>query len=424
MRYLVSLFIAAAICQAQEPETPTFQSNVFGTSVAIPNGLEGKIYFIPPVNRLPIYTKTLNVPLTEFREGFPGITDRFEWFAIEYTGSFYVADPGKYNFRILCDDGSKLFIDGKLVIDLDNVGTFVGDGSIKLTAGLHNLRLDYFQGPRYHLELILKVQRPGGRLQLFNTDDFKPAADPTPATPTIEQPALPVAEQRSAIELAAQKAATYTSHVPDFLCTQVVDRTENRAKAGWKPRDVLTIQLSYANHAEGYRLTAVNNRPTKLTYESIGGAVSGGEFGSLIAEIFQPHVAKFDWDRLDKIRDQTVFVFRYSIQPEKSQYTIQYPVSRTETKRLVIGHHGLVFISPDDGSVLRVVRIADLPIESPIRDANTTVDYALTDVGGQSYLLPLYAENELSTRSIQTHNHVRFLNYRKFEAGSNISFDK
>ena len=25
-----------------------------------------------------------------FREGFPGITDRFEWFAIEYTGTFYV----------------------------------------------------------------------------------------------------------------------------------------------------------------------------------------------------------------------------------------------------------------------------------------------------------------------------------------------
>jgi hypothetical protein len=99
-------------------------------------------------------------------------------------------------------------------------------------------------------------------------------------------------------------------------------------------------------------------------------------------------------------------------------------VSRTETKRVAVGHHGLVFIHPDDGSVLRVVRIADLPIESPIRDANTTVDYAFTDVGGQTYLLPLDAENELSTWSIQTHNHVRFLNYRKFEAGSNISFDK
>jgi hypothetical protein len=289
MRYLVSLLIAAAICEAQEPETPTFQANVFGTSVAIPNGLEGKIYFIPPVNKLPnlkrlkavgtIYTKVLNVPLTEFREGFPGITDRFEWFAIEYTGSFYVADPGNYNFRILCDDGSKLFIDGKLVIDLDHVGTFAGDGSLQLTAGLHDLRLDYFQGPRYHLELILNVRRPGGRLQLFNTDDFKPPTDSAPSAPAIEQPALPIAEQRNAIELAAQKAAAYTSHVPDFLCTQVVDRTENRAKAGWKPRDILTIQLSYANHAESYRLTAVNNRPTKLTYESIGGAVSGGEFG-------------------------------------------------------------------------------------------------------------------------------------------------
>jgi hypothetical protein len=168
-----------------EPEVqgPTFQTTVFGTTVSTRGDLEGKIYFIPPVQRLPnlsklkpvgtIYAKTLNVPLTEFRDGFPGITDRFEWFAIEYTGTFYVTDPGKYNFRLRSDDGSKLFIDGKVVIDIDALGTFEAVGSKKLTAGVHDLRVDYFQGPRYHLELIFEVQRPGAKhFQIFNTDDF------------------------------------------------------------------------------------------------------------------------------------------------------------------------------------------------------------------------------------------------------------
>ena len=176
-----------------EPQVPTFQTTVFGTTVSTRGDLEGKIYFIPQVQRLPnlsklkpvgsIYAKFLNVPLTEFREGFPGVTDRFEWFAIEYTGTFYVADPGKYYFRLRSDDGSKLFIDGKVVIDIDALGTFESVGSKKLTAGVHDIRIDYFQGPRYHLELIFEVQHPGAkRFQIFNTDDFVLHSNPSLST--------------------------------------------------------------------------------------------------------------------------------------------------------------------------------------------------------------------------------------------------
>jgi hypothetical protein len=176
-----------------EGQGPTFQTTVFGTTVSTRGDLEGKIYFIPPVQELPnlsklkpvgtIYAKSLNVPLTEFRQGFPGITDRFEWFAIEYTGTFYVTDPGKYYFRLRSDDGSKLFIDGKVVIDIDGLGTFESVGSKKLTAGVHDVRIDYFQGPRYHLELIFEVQHPGTRrFQIFNTDDFALHSDPSLST--------------------------------------------------------------------------------------------------------------------------------------------------------------------------------------------------------------------------------------------------
>jgi hypothetical protein len=436
-RIAISFLIAASLCLAQEPESPTFQTTVFGTTVYAPGGLEGKIYFIPEVQKLPnlaklkpvgtIYAKALNVPLTEFREGFPGITNRFEWFAIEYTGSFFVADPGKYTFRLQSDDGSKLFIDGKRIINIDALGTFWAVGSTILTAGLHDLRIDYFQGPRYHLELIFEVQRPSvKRFQIFNTDDFKPPSNSVPAPPVPDTelistvPRPPLVEQQSVIQLAAQKAATYTSQLPDFVCTQVVNRTENRANAGWMSRDVLSIQLSYIDHAERHQLVAVNNVPTNASYESVGGAVSGGEFGSFMAEIFQLHVAKFDWAGLQKLRDKTVFVFKYVVPQEKSQYSIQSRTTDKQINRIVVGHHGSVYIDPDDGSVLRLIRIADLPNDAPIRDAHTTLDYASSEVGGRSYLLPVVAETELSTSTLQTHNHVQFLDYRKFDVDANI----
>src|SRR6185369_16115150 len=101
-----------------------------GTTVVIPSGLRGNIYRIrrnsarlPDFRRLKpvgaIYTDSLNVPPQDFRQGFPGVTKRFEWFAIDYTGRFWIEHPGRYRFLLMSDDGSKLYIDDAVVVDND-----------------------------------------------------------------------------------------------------------------------------------------------------------------------------------------------------------------------------------------------------------------------------------------------------------------
>src|SRR5579862_5942919 len=176
----------AAICYAQGGSLATF-----GTTVVIPGGLTGKIYNIPPSSsRLPkfeklepvgtIYATGLDIPPTEFTEGFPGVTDRIEWFAIDFNGRFYIRNPGSYRFRLCSDDGSKLYFDGKVAIDNDGIrGTECLDTGVKLSGGIHTIRLSYFQGPRYHLCLMLGVQKPGDTtLWPFNTDDFAAPENP------------------------------------------------------------------------------------------------------------------------------------------------------------------------------------------------------------------------------------------------------
>jgi hypothetical protein len=60
----------------------------------------GEIYHIDPGSqKLPnfsklkpvgaIYTPYLCVPLRSFDEGFPGVAERFEWFAMDFTGRFW-----------------------------------------------------------------------------------------------------------------------------------------------------------------------------------------------------------------------------------------------------------------------------------------------------------------------------------------------
>ena len=167
-------------------ETPDVK---FGTTVVIPAGLRGIVYHIRPGStRLPdfahlkpqgtIYTSSLNVPPQSFLDGFPGVTRRFEWFAIDYTGRFWIETEGRYRFALTSDDGADLWIDGQLVIDNDGQHPAQElSGAADLAHGVHRIRVSYFQGPREQVALILKIARPGQRLHVFSTDDFKPPAD-------------------------------------------------------------------------------------------------------------------------------------------------------------------------------------------------------------------------------------------------------
>lgn len=423
------LYLAATISLSGQETIPTF-----GTTVYVPGGLTGAIYFIEPTTNLPnlsklkpvgnIYTNVLNVPLTEFRDGFPGVTDRFEWFAIDYTGRFHIANPGTYRFMLSSDDGAKLFIDNKLIIDNDGVGRRESGGSVKLSSGIHEIHIPYFQGPRYHLCLILRVSRPGDpSFRVFDTDDFAPPLTSDPATPEIDARKPPLADRQEAVQRAATKAASYNSSLPDFICTEVLDRSENRSKHGWQFRDNLTVQLNYTGHKEDHKLVAQDGRPSTANLASMGGALSEGEFGSILADIFRPATAQFEWSHQQALRGHNVYVFTYKVAKEKSGYAIQYSGGRARaSNNIFVAYHGTVFIDPETGDVLRLIRIADLPSEFPVRTATSTIDYGVTNVGGRQYLLPTLAQIELSTSVLQTHNEVRFLDYRKFEADVTITF--
>ena len=162
----------------------------FGTTVAANSGFRGEIYPIDPGSRkLPnfsklkpvgtIYTPSLCVPARSFDEGFPGITGRFEWCAIDYTGRFWISEPGTYRFALASDDGSILYIDDKIVIDNDKQHPVIEkEGKVKLKVGVHRIRLSYLQGPRFHVALVLRVAGPeDDELRILRTDDFKPPAD-------------------------------------------------------------------------------------------------------------------------------------------------------------------------------------------------------------------------------------------------------
>ena len=68
-----------------------------------------------------------------------------DFYGMVFEGNLHAPRKGKYRFEIASDDGSRLIIDGKRVIEHDGLhGNSTRKGSIELAAGPHALRVEYF----------------------------------------------------------------------------------------------------------------------------------------------------------------------------------------------------------------------------------------------------------------------------------------
>ncbi|CAJ1349270.1 unnamed protein product [Effrenium voratum] len=118
-------------------------------------GLEGQYFYlsyspdsIPGMDSLvPDLVKIdLEVNQVQTLSAWPGLSVE-DHFAARWTGYVKIEAPGTYRFTLNSDDGSRLFINGALVVDNDGVhGMQSLTGEISLVAGFHSLQIDYFEG--------------------------------------------------------------------------------------------------------------------------------------------------------------------------------------------------------------------------------------------------------------------------------------
>jgi hypothetical protein len=155
----------------------------------VDSGLVGAVYRLAPnTDRLPnfsamgkpyatIVVPSLKVSPRRFESGFPGLEDKgeplLEWFAIRFIGRLWVPASGAYDFRVNSDDGARLYIDERLVLDNDGVhAPRSRDGVIDLAAGSHDIVVEYFQGPRFEIALELSWRHSGRGWELVPPEAF------------------------------------------------------------------------------------------------------------------------------------------------------------------------------------------------------------------------------------------------------------
>jgi len=116
-------------------------------------------------------------------------------------------------------------------------------------------------------------------------------------------------------------------------------------------------------------------------------------------------------------------VYTYKIARAHSHYMVGSRGADGKLGAMPAGYHGEVWLDGETNHVLRLSAAADdIPKESPILQSSVEVDYDFVQVAGGNHLLPSHSSAHMERSYRQIVNTVNFVNYRKFEADSTISF--
>jgi hypothetical protein len=233
-------------------------------------------------------------------------------------------------------------------------------------------------------------------------------------------------EQQKILAEAREYAINYSTTLPDFLCLQrthrYVDRNFKPGSVGsWSPSDRVVAKVSYFDQKEKYDLISDNdNSLVGKQYESVGGSISTGEFGSVLKDIFDPaSAAEFHWERWATVRGELAHAYTYVIDQPHARRTVDYNHSQQTTP----GYHGEVFILKGSNTVVRLTVEPDMPPGFPIQEIHQTIDYSYVDISGQKFWLPLKSDLIMRSDRNGSKNEIDWSSYRKYSADTSITFD-
>jgi hypothetical protein len=272
---------------------------------------------------------------------------------------------------------------------------------------------------------------------------------PVPASESSAIPPPSSLQQHAMLARGAVYAQTVLQHLPDFLALRVTRRFDNRPVVLGPKHSKPNMQMHWIGefknqitYRDGTERAEDSLAPQRTSAElsEHPGLVSMGEFGPILALVFsdfeQGSVRWARWES-DAVRGRLA-VFHYTVPKPASHYLVDfccYTTLEDGTRELSFrdhpAYHGEVVLSPDSGSVLRIIIEADLETSAPILTSQLAVQYDDVEIAGRYYLCPVRSiamialhdskMERINGVGIERHlNEVQYLDYHKLGSTSRM----
>jgi hypothetical protein len=289
---------------------------------------------------------------------------------------------------------------------------------IKLTEKLDDRAVEELQGQGAGTKTVQALRK------LSEESAGLPAAPPLRAPPPPPPPPAPPDSIEQAEVLAAMKdyALNYTRNLPNYICVQTTRRKIEPTVPGYRPYgDEVRELLTFFDRKESYKVEMIDGKSVaNVNHLQLGGAVSSGEFGTMLSHIFDPETGtEFDWDHWATLRGKRMYVFAFRVPKEKG-----YSMYHGESKReYVSAYRGLVYADRETKAVTRIkMDCVGIPDDYPIKEVALTLDYSPTRIGDQEFVLPFHFELNSREAKAVIRNEADYKLYRRFGADATITF--
>ena len=243
-----------------------------------------------------------------------------------------------------------------------------------------------------------------------------------PATVDSSGLAMSTEEQKRLWEEAASNALNYSSHLPNFRCTQETHRFTALAKTPdqLKEADSFKDELTYEDGKESYQTLEINGVKAEKSREDLKGVHSRGEFGTMLRGLFEPEAGtRYKWAGRAMAMGVLCQVFELEVTQEKTNFSLTH-----NGRRERVGYTGRLFVDEETGLVRRLtIQGVRLPKDFALQTPSLSLEYAMVRIGTDDYLLPLRSVLQLRQLKLFVRNETVFGNYRKFEASSEIKYE-
>jgi hypothetical protein len=249
--------------------------------------------------------------------------------------------------------------------------------------------------------------------------EARPAAQPDTAPPPPRSGPL----SDDLIEEARKAAESFTAGLPNFVVQQVTTRYSSFSNPpSWRAMDVVTAEVACVDGKEEYRNVAVNGKSVERPEKT--GSWSTGEFVTTLEDVLSPRTAAAFVKRgPGQVANRPAVVYDFTVDQRNSHWHIV----ADESHSYAPAYRGSIWIDEETHRVLRIEqRTLWLPDNFPFDKAETTIEYGFVFIDRGRYLLPIESENLACRRASYncTQNAISFRNYRKFNADSDIKYDR
>jgi hypothetical protein len=266
---------------------------------------------------------------------------------------------------------------------------------------------------------------------------------PPPVTDLPDTPAPDPATQKAIMSRAIDYVAQDFSHLPRFTADKTTARYQNgedfvRTSTGAGSQMAhtdlgLTPSSQYMRYL-GEHSTPVNfesgvellrGKGKAQDPASQNGQISQGGTGPVLGLVLLDAArGQLGWLRWETVGGKQTAVFSFAVSKKQSHYQVNYccfPKSEDvgshigatpggvatgpgggqpsaanygvstsfEPFKATVGYHGEIFVDPQTGAVVRLILQADLKPTDFVREEDTRIDYAPSDIGGKQYVVPV-----------------------------------